>query len=56
MNKSACELLSFIRQSPSPFHAVCRMGQELAAGGYEKLYEDGIYPTEKEIELIERNY
>ena len=23
---------------------------------YEKLYEDGIYPTEKEIELIERNY
>ena len=30
MNKSACELLSFIRQSPSPFHAVCRMEQELA--------------------------
>ena len=23
---------------------------------YEKLYEDGIYPIEKEIELIERNY
>lgn len=40
MNKSACELLSFIRQSPSPFHAVCRMEQELAAGGYEKLYEE----------------
>lgn len=40
MNTTANELLSFIRQSPSPFHAVRLMEQELAAAGYEKLYEE----------------
>ena len=56
MNKSACELLSFIRQSPSPFHAVCRMEQELAAGGYEKLYEEDKWELrEGGIYMVSRN-
>ena len=40
MHTSIQELLTFIRQSPSPFHAVHNMELELSAAGYERLYEE----------------
>ncbi len=33
------ELLTFLKKSPSPFHAVANLKEELAANGYEELLE-----------------
>lgn len=40
-------LFSFFKSSPTPFHAVSTMKQQLSAKGYSELYESDIWQLEK---------